>query len=295
MSLNVHNSVGMHLPFKHGLMYLVDQAIDLQLSYFQFFLTNKDRYVHITNADIRYFLKFRDRFSSLYIHSSYWINPATGIQKNLVVSKRLMLKEIATAQQLEVPYIVLHAGTAKGYQGSPASIARSLGIDTIARFFNAILKTNPGVTFLFENTANDGNAIGSNLEDFRLLKTKIDYPEKIGFCLDTAHAFSYGYELTQPSAFIEHIDINIGLSSLKLIHLNDSSETIGRKHDQHALPGQGNIGLYILKALATHPYLIHVPKIIEYPALIHSKNDTLFRLTQLNQYFFQIVSKNTDF
>jgi deoxyribonuclease-4 len=274
---------------------LVDQAIDLQLPYFQFFLTHENRYVHITNDDLRYFLSFRNQFSSLFIHSSYWINPATGIQENLAISKRLILKEINYAQRLEVPFIVLHAGNAKGYLGTTAKIARQQGIDTIARFFNALLKTNPPVTFLFENTAHEGNAVGSNLEDFGLLKTKIDYPEKIGFCLDTAHAFSYGYELTQPSAFIEYINKTIGLDSLKLMHLNDSSISIGRKHDQHALPGQGKIGLHILRALATHPLLAHLSKIIEYPALIRSKSDTIAQLTDWNNYIIQIASKNAQF
>ena len=181
MSLSVHNSVGLHLPFKNGLVSLVDQAIDLELSHFQFFLTNGNHYVPITNADIRYFNAFRHRFSSLFIHSSYWINPATGIQKNLAISRRLMLKEINYAQRLEVPYLVLHAGTAKGYHAHLPATPRMLGIDTVARFINGILKTKPNITILFENTAHGGNSIGSNIDDFHVLKAKIDYPEGIGF------------------------------------------------------------------------------------------------------------------
>lgn len=283
----MHNNVGLHLPFKNGLVSLIDQAIDLELSHFQFFLTNGNRYAPITNADIRYFNAFRHRFSSLFIHSSYWINPATGIQKSLAISRRLMLKEISYAQRLEVPYLVLHAGTAKGYHALSHITPRMLGIDTVARFINGIFKLRPNVTILFENTAHGGNSIGSNIEDFHLLKEKINYPEGIGFCLDTAHAFSYGYELTQIYAFIEYINKNIGFSSLKLLHLNDSSETIGCRHDKHALPGCGKIGMHILKAFATNPHLAHLPKIIEFPAMTSSKADTLAQLALWNTYTFQ--------
>lgn len=195
-----------------------------------------------------------------------------------------MLRELHYAYQLKVSHIVLHAGTANGYEANPR--AKIIAIDALARFFNYFLKKNKKITFLLENTAHGGNSIGSNLEDFQRLKTKIDYPENLGFCLDTAHAFAYGYELTQPDAFLNYFDTIIGLESLKLIHLNDLNGKIGKKHDHHAVPGQGKIGLLLLKTFAQHPLLAHIPKIIEYPASIYVENWHLSHIIMQNCELF---------
>lgn len=284
--MNSSNAVGLHLSLKDGLTALVNQALDYQIPHFQFFLTSNNRYVTITAADIRYFLLCRHRFSSLFIHSSYWINPAAGNPLSRKIAKRLIYKEMSLAQRLEIPYLVLHAGTANGYLETDPMHLRMQGIDAVARFLNEVFKLKPTVNILIENTAHASNTIGSNLDDFSLLRTKIDRPERIGFCLDTAHAFSYGYQVAETESFIKKIDQTMGLASLKLIHLNDSAQPNGCNHDEHALPGQGFIGIDVLKQLTSHPALVSIPKIIEFPAVTVSSTQTFMELERWNADFF---------
>ena len=52
---------------------------------------------------------------------------------------------------------------------------------------------------------------------------------------------------------LSEIDKEIGLKRLKLIHLNDTNEKLGSKHDRHADIGKGLIGEAGFKLILNHP------------------------------------------
>ncbi len=260
--------IGLHIHLKQGLLAVAQEALNLNLRRFQISLTksSKSAYLNI-EPEREDFLKIkRDNFQSLYLHSSYWINPATGNPTGYEVSKGLLKKEQSLAQKLEIPFLVLHGGVAKDHpttQDDP--MAKKPGIHTLAKLLNHLSKGEPGVQFLLENCAHGNRTIGNDFNDYFALKQELDYPEQVGFCVDLAHAFAYGYQLTDTENFIQMLDTTIGIDSIKLIHFNDSAELCSSKKDQHSLPGHGLIGKDTLNAIVTHPKLAHIPLIIEPP------------------------------
>ena len=88
----------------------------------------------------------------------------------------------------------------------------------------------------------------------------------IGVCFDTQHAFASGYDLRTPEAATEtltHFDRTIGLSRLKMSHVNDSKVELGAHRDRHEHIGHGHIGTNGIRAFVQHRMLDNLPLILE--------------------------------
>jgi deoxyribonuclease IV len=120
---------------------------------------------------------------------------------------------------------------------------------------------------LIENNAGTKGALGTTFEELVQIRNLADYPEKIGFCLDTCHMFASGlwngenteefFLKGQELAYFEH---------LKIIHLNNSKYPTGSKKDRHANIFQnGLIEVESLKAIVTSPIVKHIPLVLETP------------------------------
>jgi deoxyribonuclease IV len=165
---------------------------------------------------------------------------------------------------LEVPFLVLHAGSAKGYVATEDDpVGKKRGLETLAKMLNSLMRSEREVMILLENSAHGRKTLGSDFDDFVALKSMLDYPEKIGFCVDTAHAFSYGYSLDPLDDFIGMLDRSLGLENIKLIHFNDTIDEQGSKLDRHAFPGMGKIGKNTLQKLLHYEAFQSLPKVIE--------------------------------
>ncbi len=278
--LDCNHNLGIHLRLEGALEHLVATAQAYGLTTFQFFLIVEGAHKHIdlSPQEIDAFVRARRTlFGPLYVHGSYWINPASSNKSTFLLSRALLKKELALAQALEVNFLVLHAGSAKGYR--PTSVdptGKQRAIGTLAKMLNNLMKYAGPITILLENTAHGKKTIGSDLEDFALLKSYLNFPEKVGFCLDTAHAFSYGYNLEPVDDFLAKVDQTMGLTHLKLIHFNDTNDMQGARLDQHAFPGQGTIGKAPLQTLLHHPLLASVPKVIEGSSTNQNISNALF-------------------
>lgn len=284
--MSFKKNIGIHLRLTHTLSQLAQDALACGVTSFQFFLIHQktEKYVTLNTKDKEDFLRLRrNSFTHLFVHSSYWINPAGGSKQNFLLSKNLLKRELRMAQTLEVDYLVLHAGSAKGHPVSEQDPHGKLaGIGTLTKMLNNILKQNYSVKILLENGAHGKRTIGSDFGDFIHIKQRLDYPEKVGFCIDTAHAFSYGYNLDPTDDFIKLVDTCLGLEHIKLIHFNDTYDAHGSMQDRHAFPGKGNIGKKTLQQILHHPQLITIPKIIEGPT--QSIQDTIANLEDLYQW-----------
>ncbi|RLA94473.1 MAG: hypothetical protein DRG25_02430, partial [Deltaproteobacteria bacterium] len=64
---------------------------------------------------------------------------------------------------------------------------------------------------------------------------------------------------------LEEFDTLIGLSKLKVLHLNDSRTRFGSRVDRHWHIGEGEIGLSAFRNIVNHPALSHLPGIMETP------------------------------
>ena len=267
--MNSPRRLGLHLRLKDNLAALVEEAQVLKLNCMQFFLVDEKthQYVNFSTKDKQLFLQARQDFlTDVFIHSSYWINPASYSKDVFNLSRSLLRREIRTAKSLEISNLVLHAGSSKGYPTTEQDpLAKQKGLQTLAKMLNILLKKESEVTILLENAAHGNKSLGNDLHDFLTLKGYLDFPEKIGFCLDTAHAYAYGYDIADIDAFLAIVNQTMGLDSLKLIHFNDSENLFGSMQDKHAAPGQGKIGKQVLSPYLHHPALKSLPKIIEAP------------------------------
>ena len=243
---------------------------------FFFIPQSTNKYLKPTKEDIKTFKKLKKKGATshkctkIFAHSSYWINGATGKRVSSKVSQNVLKKEIGIATKLGIKYLVLHAGSAKGFADDPYDPKNKIaGIKAFGKLINAVLKSETSVTLLIENTAHGNKSICSDLQDFILLKSTIEKTvlRNVKFCLDTSHAFAYGYNLKETDLFVELVDKTIGIKNIKLIHLNDSKKPCGSKIDQHEIPGKGFIGKKVLQKFINHPKITGIPLLIEPPAV----------------------------
>ena len=110
--------------------------------------------------------------------------------------------------------------------------------------------------------------MGSSFEDIRYITSQIEDGERVGLCLDTAHAFAAGYDMVSRGAIalmLRRFDETIGLKKLKLVHLNDSKGGLGSRLDRHEHIGMGKIGTATalkaiglgMRVVAHDPYVLN--------------------------------------
>ncbi|MBM3886866.1 deoxyribonuclease IV, partial [Candidatus Dependentiae bacterium] len=232
------NKIGVHLRLTENFMQVLEQADALALPAVQFFVSRavekRTNYITPTAEEKAVLQQLRTKHNTIpFMHASYWINAASGKNLAYSASKGLLKKELSLANELGIPYLVLHPGTANGFDQTfqPEKI-RQLGIERLASLLNEILIKESNITILLENTAHGRNAIGSDLLDFKRIKELLTHPEKVYFCLDTAHAHAYGYSVSNVENFISLLKETIGIDEIKLIHLNDIEGERGCKQDK---------------------------------------------------------------
>jgi deoxyribonuclease-4 len=129
-------------------------------------------------------------------------------------------------------------------------------------------------TITLENSAGGGMSLGSDLDQWvaiaaALERTGIDRG-RVGFCLDTAHLWGAGIDVSDPATIddlIAAFDGEIGLDRLPLVHLNDTTAELGSRMDRHEHLGAGRIGPVGLAHLLRHPRLAHATYILETPGM----------------------------
>lgn len=128
---------------------------------------------------------------------------------------------------------------------------------------------------LLENNAGIPGTMGTTLEELVQIRKLSEFPEKIGFCLDTCHAFSSGLwdgenwnDVLEKGKKLNYFD------DLEVIHLNNSKYETGKGKDRHApIFGGGRITVEQFDQLINTPLLVNTPFILETPKeeLSHAK------------------------
>ena len=192
------------------------------------------------------------------IHSSYLVNLCTPKDDLREKSIDSMQKEVDAADKLGVDYVNVHLGahTGAGVDG---------GLDNAASALDE-LDVPDGVTVLVESDAGSGTKLGGEFD--HLAEVLDRSAQDLEICVDTAHAFAAGYDLSTAEGVEETIaefDDVVGLDKLACIHLNDSKHECGTNKDEHALLGEGYIGEDGMAAILTHDALTDVPFVLETP------------------------------
>jgi len=196
-------------------------------------------------------------------HDSYLINLASPDPILRARSFDSFLSELRRCEALGLDYLVSHPGN---FMDDRAS-----GIARNAESIGAALEAVPGRTMiLMETTAGSGTSIGSSFEEMALLIRQVPgkYRRRVGVCMDTAHVFAAGYDITTDyDGVMRHFDDVIGLSRLRMMHLNDSKAPLGSRRDRHELIAEGAIGEAAFRRIMNDPRLARVSKVIETPKL----------------------------
>lgn len=291
--MNYNANIGLHLKLKENLCSLLVIAQKYNIMSFQFFLVkeNSGKYLKIDSQDLKTFVKITKYVPNIYIHSSYWINLCSGNKIGYQTSQKLLQKEINLAKKLNIKKIVMHPGSATKFDYCQEnSKCKIKGIDNLTKSLNKILKNEHNIKIILENTAHGKKTVGSNLNDFKLIKQKLYYPEKVEFCIDVAHAFAYGYNVAKTDDFINILENTMGIKNISLIHINDTSEKQGTKIDKHVAPGKGFIGKSILKNIINHKKLTKKPIILEIPNI--NTAQTVEALSLVNSWKDLVLIEN---
>ena len=192
------------------------------------------------------------------IHSSYLVNLCTPKDDLREKSIESMQREVDAAATLGIPYVNVHLGahTGAGVEG---------GLDNAASALDE-LDVPDGVTVLIESDAGSGTKLGGDFEPLAAVLERSR--QDLDVCLDTAHAFAAGYDLSTEAGVEEtvaELDEVVGLEHLQCVHLNDSKHECGTNKDEHAHIGEGLIGEEGMRAFVNHPDLRDVPLVLETP------------------------------
>lgn len=196
-------------------------------------------------------------------HVPYLVNLASADRELWARSVGRLRAELEMASILGVRFLVMHPGS-----HGPSS--RSDGLRRIWEGLNLALDVTPqgDTALLLETTAGQGTAMGSRFEELAWLLDGVERRRRLGVCLDTAHVFAAGYDIRGYdgcSRVLRDFDAVIGLSALKVIHLNDSKADLGSMVDRHAGLSHGRLGLQVFHTLVRDSRFRYTPKIVEDP------------------------------
>ncbi len=200
--------------------------------------------------------------SPVYIHTPYLVNLASPTPEVWAKSTEALASALALAEILGARYVVTHLGSHVG-MGLEAGVARVVDALSVA------LGAPSGPILLLENSPGSRNELGSYFEEMGdILERATSVRHRLGICLDTAHLWGAGYDLSTRKGVgeaLEQFDRLVGLERLHGIHANDSSLARGARWDLHVIPGEGQIGAEGFRALVSHPRLAAMSYILEMP------------------------------
>lgn len=257
--------LGVHISTAGGVDKAIDRATESGCNTFQIFISNPRGWkpTIISNEQI---IIFREKYTQAKIqkafaHGIYLINLASDNVDNRENSIQSLIEGLKNTDRLGLIGLVTHIGSHHG-EGSEIGIKRVVeAIDLIFEHYDG------DAWLLLENTAGAGNLVGDVISEIGEIIKRVK-TDKVGFCLDTAHAFENGWPIHTEEGLekiLNEIQDHIGLERLKAIHLNDSMTDFNSKRDRHENFGKGFIGEEALVRIITHPKLADKPFAMETP------------------------------
>jgi deoxyribonuclease-4 len=194
-------------------------------------------------------------------HDSYLINLASPDAALRARSIAAFQGELRRSGSLRLEAIISHPGNFIDDHDA--------GLERNAAGITEALRAVPGeVRVLLETTAGTGTALGRSFEELKTLRELVadDVRHRIGFCADTCHLYSAGYDLVGDYAGVwAAFDRILGLEFLGCIHMNDSKTPFASRKDRHELIGGGSLGPEPFRRLMSDERFRGIPKILETP------------------------------
>jgi deoxyribonuclease-4 len=243
---NIGPRIGAHKSIARGIDKAIDRGIESTCECLQIFTRPPRRWaagkMSLSNEVVEKFLQKSKKagYNDTSIHMPYLPNlasPETDLHKKSII---VLKEEIVKSTLLQAPYVISHLGSPKGE-------SHQFAIKRVATALNQAIETIKSPTMiLLENSTAKKKKWGNSFEDISEILSIVDKPQCVGMCLDTAHAFSSGYNLSSSEGLhdvFDQIESLIGSEKVKVIHLNDSKAPFNSGIDHHEHIGKGSIGI----------------------------------------------------
>ena len=259
--------IGCHVSIAGGFFKAIDEGMEIGCTAIQIFTKSNRQWASkpIDPADAQKFITSQknSKIQVVVAHASYLINLGSATPDVQNKSLAALIDEIKRCQILQIPYLVLHPGTAEeGYHEQT--------LHQTGNFINQALQATQDctTTVLIETMAGQGKSIGKSFQELASIIAQIDDKKRIGVCFDTCHTFVAGYDFTTPTSYDamwKQFDSIIGLRYLKMFHMNDSKKELGSHVDRHENIGQGAISIDAFAMIMNDMRFTKIPKILETP------------------------------
>ncbi len=269
---------GFHISIAGGFSRIIERAEIRGCETIQFFSRNPRgwKYAPLDMEEVK---RFRtslraSALSPVFLHLPYLPNIASPKSKFYQPSIDSIATDLERGEPLGAHYLIVHIGHRGDSSEEEAVEAVADGIS------RALRRVGNSVALLMENTAGQGSEIGYRFEELGKIISHIAEKDRVGVCLDIAHAFEAGYDLSTAEGIertLEAFERFIGLERLRVLHLNDSKTPLGSRRDRHWHIGEGQIGLEGFRYLVNHSKLQSLPGIMETP-----RKDTIEDLNNMN-------------
>jgi deoxyribonuclease IV len=193
-------------------------------------------------------------------HDGYLINLGNPDPAASGKSYAAFVDELKRCSQLGLTLLNIHPGSHLRLFSEEACMLR------IADAINRAHRETEGVTVVLENTAGQGSNVGYSFEHLAFMIGHVSDKSRIGFCLDTCHAFAAGYDLRTKTAYeatLRSLDRTVGMRYLRGAHINDAKSGLGSRLDRHQSIGKGTLGLATFEMVMRDKRFDGVPLVLE--------------------------------
>lgn len=260
--------IGAHVSAAGGVENAPENARQIGATAFALFTKNQRQWQAkpLTDENISNFKKNCEQYGfkpeQILPHDSYLINLGHPEKTALQKSRDAFLDEMQRCEQLGLDRLNFHPGSHLNQIGEEECLS------IIAESINISLEKTKGVTAVIENTAGQGTNLGFSFYQLKKIIDQVEDKSRVGVCIDTAHAFSAGYDLKTKAGFekvFQEFDEVVGFGYLKGMHLNDSKKDFGSKVDRHDSLGKGTLGLEVFECIMNDDRFNGIPLILETP------------------------------
>lgn len=258
--------IGPHISIAGGVQNAPVNAAGLRATGFGMFTKNQrqwtaPQYTAETVSDFKKALRENGYAAKQVLaHDSYLINLGNPVKEAFDKSYRAFVDELKRCKLLGLTLLNIHPGSHLRQISEEACMLQ------IADAVNSAHRETEGVTVVLENTAGQGSNVGWSFEQIAFMIRHVSDKSRIGFCLDTCHAFVAGYDLRTKGAYeatMKHLEATVGLRYLRGVHLNDAKAELGSRLDRHQSLGRGALGLEPFAMLMHDERFEEVPLVLE--------------------------------
>src|SRR4051812_40793146 len=191
--------LGAHMSIGGGVHRAIERSRSIDCTAMQIFVKNNMQWFArpLLREEITAFLDHAQRreLDAAFAHANYLINLAATNPQFHANSLRALAEELIRADQFELPFLVMHPGAHLG-------AGEEAGLEKIAASIDAIWRVIPKIKtkIALETTAGQGSCLGHRFEEIAQIIKTVREPERLCVCLDTAHIFAAGYDISSKSA-----------------------------------------------------------------------------------------------